>query len=377
VKRTEALAHLEAHSILPQRVEQIAALQAHLTKHRDELAQGVLAAFRAGCREALDMQKRDRKGKIEHIHFTFYRHRVICEDPRIRICFYDAGGYLDPVACAVEYDAGWAFECLDAFERRLLQESRRYVHKIHAADVSWIKREEAAFYMQYVTNLIRHAMKEAVETEEFAELGKEETVYIRSGEYKDANDLVYRHVGSERSGDEVRRSLDGNEHDNYAYESFRRVDLSGMYFKLVNLCYTRFTQASLAGSLLVGCSLIGADFRGSDLTEANLEQSLIHGADFREANLYRAQLTEVQGSYVAPTEDEFQPPPFMETSFAQANLEQASFTGADLRGADFRGARLKDASFEGALLEGAKFLQRDIQALKLDKRQLDLIHRFT
>ncbi|WP_179033146.1 pentapeptide repeat-containing protein [Paenibacillus kribbensis] len=373
MKRHEALLHLRENSVLKYRIEQIAALHEYLINNRDELTKQILSVFKDSCIQALNLQKKCDKGKIQHIHFTFFRHRVINHDASCRIYFYDHQGFIDPVECTKEYDANWVFNFLDIFERQLTQDSKKYVNKIYSADISQIKREEASLYVNYMANLIRHVMKDAVETEEFIALGKDDEVYIRVGEYKDFNELVYKFNSKEQQSTEVRSKLDPNENDQYAHESFRNLDLSHMYFKLVNLCYSHFSRTSLVGSYLVGCPLIGADFRNANLQEANLDYSLIHGADFRGANLCRAQLEEVQGSFVVPTEKEFHIPPFMETNFAGANLEEVSFKGADLRGANFRGALLKETDFSQANLEGAMFLQKDIKILKLNGQQFDSI----
>ncbi|WP_025720808.1 pentapeptide repeat-containing protein [Paenibacillus polymyxa] len=371
MKRQEALLHLRENSVLKYRVEQIAALHEYLIINRDELARQILSVFKDSCIQALNLQKKCDKGKIQHIHFTFFRHRVINHDASCRIYFYDHQGYMDSVECAKEFNANWVFKFLDIFERQLTQDSKKYVNKIYSADISQIKREEASFYVNYMANLIRHVMKDAVETDEFLALGKDSEVYIRVGEYKDFNELVYKFDSKEQQSAEVRSRLDSNENDQYAHESFKNVDLSHMYFKLVNLCYSHFSKTSLVGSYLVGCPLIGADFRSANLQETSLDYSLIHGADFRGANLCKAQLEEVQGSFVVPTEKEFHIPPFMETNFAGANLEDASFKGADLRGANFRGALLKQTDFSQANLEGASFYLKDIQLLKLNDQQLD------
>lgn len=373
MNRKESLLHLRENSLWEFRVEQIAALHTHLVDHRMELVSDVVTAFQEICAHALKMQASCQKGKAQYIHFTFFRHRVLSRNPRCRINVYDHQGYADPVECSTEYDASWVFNYLDAFEDQIRQAGKRYVNKIHSADISLIKREEAALYVHYLTNLVRHAMKEAVETDEFAALAKEEELYIRVGEYKDANELVFKYNGKKQDSDQIRKALSPNEQDHYVHENFRGVDLSGMVFKLVDLCYCYFTNSSLIGSYLVGCPLIGADFRHSDLTEAILEQSLINGADFRGANLRKAKLESVQGSFVVPERSAFHIPPFMATSFEGANLEETSFDSSDLRGADFRRAILNGTNFAQASLEGARFLKTDIGGLNLNDQQLATI----
>ncbi|MCW3791438.1 pentapeptide repeat-containing protein [Paenibacillus sp. LS1] len=371
MKRAEALSQIRNDFVPNHRVSYISALHHHLGDHLEELEQNVLRIFTEACTKVKQLQDEARKGKIQHIHITFFRHRIIHQDFRIRVYFYDHELYGDPLEYMVEYDASWAFNYLKQFSELLLNESKMYVGKIFKPDLDLITRQEVSLYMHYVANLLRHVMKTVVEQDAFLQMQKEVEVFIRAGEYKDFNELVYKYDSCDLNTDEVRQRLTPNDHDEYVHGNFRGLDLSDMYFKLVNLSYSYFTAAILNGSQLIGCPLIGADFRHTNLIHANFAHSLIHGADFSEANLTEAQLEEVNGSYIKPNREEFHIPPFVATRFRGANLTGTRFAHADLRGADFRGALFKETIFEECQLQGAHFDERDILQLELSQEQLN------
>lgn len=377
MKRTEALNELRQQWVPRCRASCIGDLHQSLEVHLKELQKQALIVFTEGCTKALQMQGMGRKGKIGHIHITFFRNRIIRHDFRCRIYWYGQDLYADPAECFMEYDATWAFRHLIKFNELTLQESKKYIGKILDADLHLLMRQEASLYMHYITNLFRHAMKVAVEQETFVQLDKEEELYIRSGEYKDYNELIYKYDSRVLDMEDIKQQLIPNEHDEYIHGNFRNMDLSDMYFKLVNLCYAYFTHTNLKGSLLVGCPLIGADFRNAKLSHANFGYSLIHGADFSGADLSGAQFGEVQASYVTPTHEEFHIPPFMPTRFEGADLTNAVFTNADLRGSDFRGAVLKGTNFEGCRLEGACFYKKDLSTSQLSSEQLEGVRLYS
>ncbi|MEY8746878.1 pentapeptide repeat-containing protein [Bacillales bacterium AN1005] len=369
MRRTEALNKLHEEWIPHNRPIFIGDLHQSLEKDLEELHKKALHVFTEGCSKALHMQAIGRKGKIGHIHITFFRNRIIRKDFRCRIYWYEQDLYADLVECYMEYDASWAFQHLMKFHASILQESKKYIGKILEADLTLIMRQEASLYMNYITNLFRYVIKVAVEQDIFLQLDKEEELYIRSGEHKDYNDLIYKYESRLVDTEDIRQRLIPNEHDEYIHGNFRNIDLQEMYFKLVNLCYAYFTNTNLTSSLLVGCPLIGTDFRNAQLTKANFGHSLIHGADFGGADLTEAQFEEVQASYVMPTIEEFHIPPFMPTRFVGANLTNAVFVNADLRGADFREAIFHGTSFSESRLDGAHFCEQDLKLIQLSPEQ--------
>lgn len=371
--RDEALRHWQQTVVADKRMEQMLALHQVVMTERERLADEFIESFKRICVEIRRLQDQKRKGKIKYIQFAVLRNRILSGDHRCRIDAYDGQWYGDAEECAAEYDAGWILTYLEEFASCISQKSRMYVGKISPADVASIVRTETVWYMAYMIKLARYAMKQAVRTAEFAAIDKEDELYVHVGEYKDRSELVYRHDARVKESRELQEMFSAGTRTEYVYEVFSGLDFSGMYFKLLNFSFADFSESTLAGNLLWGCAFIGADFGGANLEGADLNNSIVHGASFRGANLRNCKLEEIQAGLTFPTQEQLHIPPFMETCFAGANLEDASFRGADVRGADFRGAVLKNTSFADADLEGAMFLAGDVQHLSLSEAQLQRI----
>ncbi|BFH11625.1 pentapeptide repeat-containing protein [Paenibacillus melissococcoides] len=368
--RDEALRHWMDTAVAAKRWEHMHALHHIVMRDREKLAAEFIASFKHICRRIRRMQDEKRKGKIKYIHYSALRSRLLSGDYRCRIDAYDKQWYTDPQECSAEYDAGWAFCSLGDFTLAIAEQGKRYVGKVLPADVEAVMRSETVWYAAYLVKLARDALREAVRSDEFAAIDKEDELYIMVGEYKDRSELVYRHDARAKDGRELRAMLSAGERTEYVYEVFGGADLSGMYFSLLNFSYANLSHCTLAGNAIWGCAFIGADFRGANLEGVDMNRSIVHGASFKEANLRNASLEHIQGGLSFPVPEELHIPPFMETSFQDANLEQASFRGADLRGADFRGAALREACFTDAELEGAIFDDEDVKHLGLSERQL-------
>ncbi|MCM3342404.1 pentapeptide repeat-containing protein [Paenibacillus sp. MER TA 81-3] len=371
--RDEALRHWQQTAVTEKRMEQMLALHQLVMAQRDRLADEFTESFKRMCVEIRRMQDQKRKGKIKFIQYAVLRNRLLSGDHSCRICAYDGQWYGDAAECAAEYDAGWVLAYLDEFERYISAKRKMYVGKILPADVASIIRKETVWYMAYMIKLARYAVKQAVRTDEFAAIDKEDELYVHVGEYKDRSELVYRHDSRVKDSRELREMFSAGKRTEYVYEVFSGLDFSGMYFKLLNFSFADFSESMLAGNLLWGCAFIGADFSGANLEGADLNNSIVHGASFRSANLRNCKLEQIQAGLTFPTQEQLHIPPFMETSFAGANLEEASFKGADVRGADFRGAMLKNTGFADAHLEGATFLAGDVKHLDLSEAQLQRI----
>lgn len=371
--REEALRHWLDTAVADKRMELMLALHQEVLAHRDKLTGEWIESFKQLCADIRRMQDEKRKGKIKYIHYSILRSQILIGDHRCRIAAYDAQWHGDTSTCTAEYEAGWAFAKLDEFKRHLSETSKKYVGKLLPADVAVVVQRDIVWYTAYVIKLARYALREAVRTDEFAAIDKEDEQFIYVGEHQDRGELVYRYEARTKDVETLKEMFSDSNRSEYVYEVFRGANLSGMYFQLLNLSFGDFSESTLAGSLCLGCALIGADFHGANLQGADLSNNILHGASFREANLQSAKLEHIKAGMSFPSQDQLHIPPFMETSFAGANLEQASFRGAELRGADFRGAVLKGTSFADADLAGAMFRASDAKRLDLSAEQLAYI----
>ena len=159
-------------------------------------------------------------------------------------------------------------------------------------------------------------------------------------------------------------------------------DLSGGYFRGVELESARFQSAKLNSAQFQGAlldkaqfqeaSLVRAQFQGALLTESQFQKAslgrvqfqraLLTGAQFQGALIWEAQfqgasLFGVQFQRARLLGSQFQGALMLRTRLHAANLSGTQFQGADLTQAEFQGTRLFGSQFQGASLSMTGFQQ--------------------
>ncbi len=113
-------------------------------------------------------------------------------------------------------------------------------------------------------------------------------------------------------------------------------NLSGLYFREVNLSQADFRGANLKNANFYQATLYKADFSGADISEAYIGESSLN-----QANLTKADLSKTRIDYSHLEDANLQDANCRETNFQRAQLR-----GANLHGADFYGARFVATTIE-------------------------------
>ncbi len=113
-------------------------------------------------------------------------------------------------------------------------------------------------------------------------------------------------------------------------------NLSGLYFRGVDLVQANFCGANLRNAKFDQAILYKADFSGADISEAYIE-----GSSLKQANLTKADLSKTYIAYSYLEDANLQDANCQETNFQRTQLQ-----GANLHGADFYGARFVATTIE-------------------------------
>jgi len=113
-------------------------------------------------------------------------------------------------------------------------------------------------------------------------------------------------------------------------------NLSGLYFRGVDLVQANFCGANLRNAKFDQVILYKADFSGADISEAYIE-----GSSLKQANLTKADLSKTYIAYSDLRESNLQDANCQETNFQRTQLQ-----GANLYGANFYGARFVATTIE-------------------------------
>ena len=113
-------------------------------------------------------------------------------------------------------------------------------------------------------------------------------------------------------------------------------NLSGLYFRDVNLSQADFRGANLKNTHFYWAILFDADFSGADISEANIEESSLVQANLTKVNLFK-------------------------TAIAYSNLEDANLQDANCQKTNFQRTQLQGANLHGADFYGARFVATTIE----------------
>lgn len=146
-------------------------------------------------------------------------------------------------------------------------------------------------------------------------------------------------------------------------------NLSGLYFRGVDLVQANFCGANLRNAKFDQAILYKADFSGADISEGYIE-----GSSLKQANLTKADLSKTYIAYSDLRESNLQDANCQETNFQRTQLQ-----GANLHGADFYGARFVATTIEENQLTHIRFAENiefslagaDIVSLQAQESSVD------
>jgi uncharacterized protein YjbI with pentapeptide repeats len=386
VERSEALKHFKEEYVDTAIIELNDNIEKHINKHKKELTEAFVENFRILCRKIKEMQKEGRKGKIAYITYSFNIHNLQKESRDYVVQAYGSEWFLEEgEECKISYNVGWLYDFLDDFYGKLFEISKKYMGNINASDMDQVWKDGVIFCNEGLLNFAKRAIKEAVKTEEFKALDKEEVLEIRLGQEKGYNEIIYKMDTRVKDSKKMKEWLESGE-KNYSYSVLQNLDLSGGNYKGITCHNTDFSGSNLSDSNFAGASLIesvfvksiinGVNFYRSSLPETDFSDTVLENSNFQEADASEAFFTKAQFincnlnkteiNYSDLTSCVFKSCILTETDFSFSNLENADLSGNNLKNAVFIKTKLSGADLSDTDLTGAEFVDIDFTTFKFD-----------
>lgn len=189
MNRLEALEHFHkiyAEEVLRQKIHHVASLY---EQRKEELIFSFIQSFQWICQQANHMEVS--KARIGYITYSMRRTYLVDRNYNYIIEAYDKSWFFDPGPCQGVYDAGWAFSFWGELVDELSQLRKPYMNKVIQPDVERFALQAAEEFHQYILQLAKDAIGQAVQTPEFKVLGYEDDLEVRIGEYKGISKVVY------------------------------------------------------------------------------------------------------------------------------------------------------------------------------------------
>jgi uncharacterized protein YjbI with pentapeptide repeats len=346
-------------------------LENDFQQNRKELKKAFIHSFKGIC---VNIKEEEKSGRIKtgFIIYNLLRTRIIQHKYEYMVIVYDRDWYLKDGIKAGEFDVSFFYRHFEDVWQKLLKIFRKYVMQISIADVERIMFDHLDYFHKYVVELMRYSLIDALDTDEYLALDKEEIVEIQSGEYYEPCDIIHmEHKGKNHI--EIKKWLDENKKMDYCFQDFRGIDLCNLHYHGIDLRYTDFRDSRLDGVNIFTGLLMGTKFKNSSMKDANLMVCMIHDANFENADMTGAKF-QYCVTFTGKNEvNRWKYTGFTGTSFKNSILKGADFTRATIIGADFEGADLTGAIFDEAKLYRSRFTKNQLEQIKLTKEQLEQI----
>ncbi|TCO68977.1 pentapeptide repeat protein [Marinisporobacter balticus] len=374
----KALEKFHENDVKPALDEALVHLEEDFQQNKDALKKLFLNSFKEICTNIKEVStNREEVEKTTHsktgfIIYTLLRTRILQHKYVYKVIVYDKDWYLNEGLSVGELDVSFFYKHFEGLWQKLMKASKKYVLKISEIDVEHIMLDHLDDFHKYVVELMRYSLIDAVETEEYFAIEKEEILEIQSGEYYEPCDIIHMEH-KEKNYKKIRKWLEEKERQSYCFQDFRGIDLKNLEYKNSDLRYTDFRDSQLDGLDLTTSLLIGTKFKNSSMIGTNLMVSMIHGANFEKADLTGAKLQYCVAFTGKNEANAWKKTGFTGVSFKDSILKKANFTGATIIAANFLGADLTDAIFDEAKLYRSKFTKDQLEKVKLTKEQLEQI----
>ena len=319
----------------------------------------------------------DKISDIAFINITLLRTDILDNYFLYSVYVYDEDWYFGSELYIGDFDVSEIYQFYIKLKSLLNSLSKKYIGGVTLADVekNWLNLTE--YFHLYVVKLMRYAILEAVESEEYKTIKKAKQLEILTGEYYEPCNLIYVD-GKNRLDDDLYRWLQEKDENAYCVQDFRSLNLSNTNYNTYNFLYSNFQNSDLRETDLCECNLIGARFNNAYMTGTNFKFSNISECDFTGASLigadfsYSLAYTE-KSAFSELILDNSNYPGQTEVIFRRCNLTNTNFYGAVIIGGDFTNSIVNNANFSNAVLYRSIFSRDQINQLKLTTEQLKQI----
>lgn len=380
MKRAEALKHFEEEYWDDASLDMKEDTTKYIEENRKELTTIFIENFRTLCKKIKAMQDDGKKAKIAYITYSFDVENLLKLSREYTVQAYGTEWfYEESEECKITYDVNWLYNFLDGMYNKLLEISKKYVGKINSADMDKVWTDGIKSCDVRLLEFAKKAIKEAVETDEFKAIDKEEVLEIRLGQHKGYNEIIHKIDTRVKDSKEIKEWLESGE-KSYSFSIVQNLDLSDGDYKGItcqntdfsgsNLSNSNFEEASLIESIFFKSVIDKTNFNKARLAEANFSFTIIKNSSYIESNLIMADFTSSEFISCDLSNSKLYNANFSNCIFSDSNLSMVKFGRANLENANLSGIILRNAEFSGTNLKGINLSRADLTGAKLSKVDL-------
>jgi hypothetical protein len=363
------LERFNQNNVRPALEQALINLEQDFQQNKEQMKQVFIDSFCQVCKNIKELQKTSQP-KLGFLIFHLLRTKVLQHNYTYTAIAYDKEWYRREGFPVGEMDVSFIFEHYETMWKRLSSECKKYIMQIEEPDVERIMLAHMGGFHKYVVEVMRLGLLEALDTDEYQSLKKEDRFEIQAGEYYELCDLI--HI-EQKTRDllEIKSRIQQGQGQACCFQDFRELDLSGFSCQSRDLRYADFRNSILNGANLSISLLMGTKFKDCTMKCVNLMFSMISDASFERADLTGTDLQYCVAFTGKRCGNQWKNTGFFGVSFKNSLLVDANFTGSTILGGDFEGADLRGAVFTDVQLYGSRFTQKQVEQCKFSQEQLE------
>lgn len=367
--REQTLEQFYEKDAIPALDDALGHLEQEFQKTRLEQKKKFTDCFRGICTNTAQLRGESKTG---FLIFHLMRTKILNHQYSYPVISYDKEWYANKEIMVGELDVSCYYKHYEDLWKRLSRESRKYIDQFCEPDIEQLMLKLLDPFHKYVVELMRYSLLDALETEEYMALRKEDHFEIQSGEYFEPGDLIHLEQESKDRFD-VLTTIKQTNDQSCCFQDFKNLDLSNLISRQKDYRYTDFRNSDLQDIDFTNSLLIGTKFKNCSMKHANLMISMIHDACFDQADLTGSNLQYCTTFIGKNKANAWKNTGFTGTSFRHTCLAHTDFSGATIHGADFEGADLTGTVFEGATLYHSRFNKEQLNQCSFTSQQLEQI----
>lgn len=158
---------------------------------RELIKEDILSKFKKGCLNASELQRKELKGEIKYIYFSYLRTSIIDDKSTYRIDFFDDKWFMDKEECSVDFNMDFIYKPLFNHMKELNEKKSEYGRTITEMDIENIKLKEADRYNNIALKILDSLTDDFISCDEYKEMNRSEEMLILAGEYMDEVRILY------------------------------------------------------------------------------------------------------------------------------------------------------------------------------------------
>ncbi|MCL2337339.1 MAG: pentapeptide repeat-containing protein [Firmicutes bacterium] len=360
-----AIEKFKQNDVQPALEQALDNLEHGFQQNKDQLKQAFLDTFKQIC------IKTGRSQQITgYLIYHLLLTNMLQRNYTYAVVAYGPEGYYKEGVQVGEQDCSFIYRYYQTMWQQLDKIYRQYILKIFEPDLEKIMLAQLIYFHQYVVQLMRYSLLDALETEEYQAIAKADQFHIQTGPYFEPCAVIHSEAKRKEPLKIIRQLQQNRTHN---LQDLRDLDLSNLHCPQTDLRYADLRHSRLEQTNLINSILTGAKCKNCAMPRVNLMVAMLNDANFDQADLTEAKL-QYSVAYTGKSRASLrQQAGYTGASFRDSNLTGANLTGAVIMGADFTGADLTGAIFTDTDLYRSRFTEKQLAQTRFTPEQLKQI----